>query len=173
MLHELIMFGGIAFWVITSLVVLLLFCSVESSDEAYSVYFPISVGLFYLFSKPPVIDTYLIITYLVIGLVWFLGVFRYKLSIVKKYLKDYPEYIKDGLVNLSAYSPNVKDYQRHSIVSEIYLEEPSFPRFFDRFFCWPISMIKMFFGDFMQFVYYSISDGLKNYKNNFLTGGKK
>lgn len=169
MLYNLIEFGGFLFW---SLVIIdFLFLSYLTSDGGIgsSFWFFISIGLFYGLSNPPVISWQYCLSYLCIGVVWCLFMFRYKLGKLKKYLKENPHYMVAGEVNFNVIPPKGSDVVPHEI-KKIHSKEPSFDSFISRIFCWPMNILNVVLSDFVEDLYNKVSDYLISYKNRFLAG---
>lgn len=163
MLYPLIVFGGIFFWVLVALASVLVFVFEEKGAS-----WLVAVGsliIFYGLSTPPAITWGWVGAYFLIGALWFLVVFQYRLTKLKRFLNANPQYMKEDengkkYVEISRYD--------NREMANIYLNEPSFDRFMNRTFCWPLSMLKIFLGDFVCDLYDRIAEGLKNYKANFL-----
>lgn len=155
MFYELIMFGGVLFWALFALLCIFELVWVET-DSVGGLGFIIGLALFYAFSQPPIIGWQWIVSYLVIGLVWFFVMFHWNLSKVRKYLKDNPE-MKEKTI-----------YGWDVDIRHIYDTEPSFSNFVDRLFAWPFSMIRVFFGDFIFEVYNQVAKFLVQYKDKYL-----
>ena len=171
MLFEVVVFGGFVFWLIFAVITFVLLLATETSDGVSGGFlFLCSIGLYYLFSNPPVLDWYWYAGYFVIGLVWFFVVFNYKLAVLKKWLDKNPEQIKES--NISGQYIDF-DHFKDKKYKKIYSEEPSFVRFFDRVFAWPLSMISIFLGDFSREIYEWIATYLESYKYKFLGINRK
>jgi len=168
MLYELVLFGGVFFWCLVAAVLTVVFFNVED-DEDYGgltgIFFPFCVAAFYVFSNPPTISIYWVLTYLLIGVSWFFMMFRYRLGKLRNWMKKYPagHFLgKDGKIS------TIKIMDENSKMYYIFRNEPSWGRFIDRLFCWPMSMIKMLVGDVVYDAYKWLEKKLIEYKNNFL-----
>ena len=142
MLHNLIEFGGLLFWIIVCLDVLLILAFLDESDSASAGVFAASIAAFYLLSTPPELCWQWICGYFVIGIFWFLAIFRYRIGKLKKFLVKYGFNINEH--KSVTYFLDSSSEDNASKMMNIYEYEPSFARFFDRLFCWPFSILKIF-----------------------------
>lgn len=161
MLVDLIMFGGVFFWIVFGVAMIAMLSMTDNQDDGAITVFLISVAAFFALTKPPQIflDWRLIVAYFGIGIVWWFFVFNIKLLKLKRYLDEDSRRVIDGTVN--------SVYLSREMLA-IYDSEPSFEKFFSRCFCWPLNMIKFFFKDFMQEVWRVISNFAVLYKNRLL-----
>jgi hypothetical protein len=168
MFYELIVFGGVAFWLLTVIVILIALSMVESLEEfsgasalqcgyiAFLVLFcNISLDLSPYWWSP--------VPYLLIGLLWFLFMMTHRVKSLRRWIDKQPD--PDQLRH---------DLQKgcpHTIPEEwlfIYKTEPSWPKFFDRVLLWPLSMVKFASRDMLKAVYDVCLDRLISYKNALL-----
>lgn len=159
MIYDLIAFGGIVFW---TLFVIAFIIEVAVQDTGASVVaFLISIAVFYGLSQPPDIDWIFITSYFVVGVVWWLIVFHYRLNVIKCWINLNQDKLKTG-----------KNLYLHSITDakvRLYFEkEPSLATFMDRVFCWPASMLRILINDIAEELYNKIAHWLKAYKARYL-----
>lgn len=168
MLYELIVFGGVAFWLLTAIVLIIAFSTVESIEEfstasaiqcAYIVFLilfcNISLDLSPYWWSP--------VPYLLIGFVWFLFMMTHRVKSLRRWIDRQP--------NSNEIRENLKGNDFRYVPSEwryIYKTEPSWPKFFDRILLWPLSMVKFASRDLLKAVYDVCVDKLVAYKHSLL-----
>lgn len=163
MLYELFEFGGIIFFIIIGIILWITFSYIESVDEG-----DIPIGLipiigtilFFLFTKVPEISIRWILAYLITGLIIFFLMFYYNLLKIRAFVS------KNKRSGITLEDILSKDRN----IEKLYRYEPSFTRFIDRVFCWPICIIKIFFKDMIYDIYTILHKHLTRYKNTFING---
>lgn len=168
MVYELIVLGGVAFWLITAIVFLTTLSMVESLDEfsgaamlqcGYIVFLVmfcnISLDLSKYWWSP--------IPYLLIGLLWFLFMMTHRVKSLRRWIdkQSNPDEIRADLKAGHGYK--IPDEWKH-----IYNTEPSWPKFFDRVLLWPLSMVKFASRDMLKAVYEVCVERLVAYKHALL-----
>jgi hypothetical protein len=145
-------------------------CLIDS--EGSIPVFIVGILAFYALSRPPILDWPWIVSYFVVGLVWWFVIFNLRLNKIRKYLKQNPSFIEDGKVkffyitNDSNRAINTVDMDRE--IRRLYESEPSFLTFSERLLCWPFSVAKFAFCDMMRSIYDSLSEMMVLYKNKIL-----
>ncbi len=170
MLHELIVFGGVAFWIITAIVFLLAICLVESVDE-FSGASVVQIGyvLFLVAFTNITLDLspywWCPIPYLIIGVLWFLFMMTHRVKQLRRWIDeqadpdDFRRKLKENKLSFH------RDREKWL---DIYKTEPSWPKFFDRVVLWPLSMLKFATRDLLRLVYDACTDALVRYRNSLL-----
>lgn len=167
MIYELIVFGGVAFWLITAIVFIMTLNLVESLDDisgasilqiGYIVFLVLFCNVGFDISK----YWWSPIPYLIIGLLWFLFMMTHRVKSLRRWIdkQSDPDEIRKSLKDCSEKIPNE---WRH-----IYVTEPSWPKFFDRVLLWPLSMVKFACSDMLKAVYDVRVDKLVAYKHALL-----
>jgi len=168
MLYPLIVFGGMWFWIIIALDVLFMLAWLDDDDSGggSAVAFGVSLGAFYALCEAPVLHWQWFAAYFVIGAVWFLAVFRYRIGKLKKFLTKKGHNKEKQSIHefLSDYSG--EGFNRAMLA--IYNREPSYGRFWDRMFCWPLSMLKIIFADLLVDAWDYLVTALNRWKKSFL-----
>lgn len=182
MLFELVIFGGTVFWVIFGLYIMALFSFGEEEGGYRAALLLLGGAIFYAISRPPIISWEWIVSYFVVGLVWWFLIFNVRLAKLRRYLKGNPEFIVGEKLLTQVYKEVTKinsasglEYKDSVLIKtmpnefvSIYNYEPSPTTFFDRTLCWPISMVKFACADLATMIYDQIVDSLVNYKKKFL-----
>ncbi len=169
MIYDVIIFGGLVFWVLFGIATLFMLIFTDSDKELPAIStFLISLLVFFGFSQPPSIDWKFFVGYFVVGAAWWFFVFNVRLLKLKTFLQKNPDYIKEGKIDIpySSYDNNQSTLNREMIT--IHENEPSFEKFFSRTFCWPLNMLKFLFSDLAVKVYEIVSRGAILYKNYLL-----
>ena len=164
MLYNFIEFGGVLFWIIVCLDILMILAFLDEKDSASAVLFGSSIGAFYLLSQPPELKWQWIAGYFVIGIIWFLVIFRFRIGKLKKFITKHG-YNKEE--KLETFLRNCAE-DKNDYMYNTYNCEPSYSRFFDRVFCWPFSMLKSFFADFISGLWDFICEYLIAWKKSYL-----
>ena len=171
MIYELVMFGGTFFWIIFAAYFLLITFVTDREGQSIPM-FIVGILVFYALSRPPILDWPWIVSYFVIGLVWWFIVFNLRLNKIRKYLKDSPSFIEDGKVKFWYITDNpnkaLNTVNMDREVRRLYESEPSFLTFSERLLCWPFSLAKFAFCDMMQGIYDVLSHTMVRYKNRIL-----
>lgn len=191
MLFGLFAFGGFSFTVFMCLWILILIFWTENEKAVVSAIVPLLIGIVILigltskesYEQYTLADFHInyktVAAYFGIGTAFFLIIFQMRLKRLKKYLDNNPHFKgvdEKGNFTVNRYVqvptregsdikvPKTMDSDMYTI----YQYEPSFVRFFDRVFCWPCSVIRIFLTDIVKDVYCYIRDFLVNYKNQYL-----
>lgn len=165
MIYELVMFGGTFFWIIFAAYFLLITFVTDREGQSIPM-FIVGILVFYALSRPPILDWPWIVSYFVIGLVWWFIVFNLRLNKIRKYLKENPHFIRDG--KIQSYSVAGNRIEIDPYVWKLHQSEPSFLTFSERLLCWPFSLAKFAFCDMMQGIYDCLSETMVQYKNRIL-----
>jgi hypothetical protein len=168
MVYELIVFGGVAFWLITAIVFLIALSLVESIDDfSGASVFQCGYILFLLLFCNINLDLspywWSPVPYLLVGLLWFLFMMTHRVKSLRRWIdkQPLPDEIRKQLKHGGRYSVETK--WRH-----IYETEPSWPKFFDRVLLWPLSMMKFASRDMLKAVYDACVERLVAYKHALL-----
>jgi len=160
MLTELIVFGGVFFWCVITFLFLAMISFAEKDDYANISIFIASLAFFYAFTKPPGVffDWRIVGGYFLIGTGWWFTVFNIKLLKIRKHIKE------KGAIKNGELIETMIDYEYRLMLRD----EPSFEKFFGRTFCWPMSIIKYFFSDVLQYAWDYVSGFFVYYKERIL-----
>lgn len=171
MLTELFIVGGIFFWIITAMFLIIIFSALENMSEIsvatifFAVYLVIIGGLTNFTKEFEVSITWWhVLLYLGIGCLWFLTRMTSNLRKLKRWIdsKSDSEEIKKSLSKFKYCNLVPSEYRR------IYESEPSFSKFFDRVILWPFCVLKYIFADLCFDIYSFFEKSLVKYKNSIL-----
>lgn len=159
MIFDLVVFGGVIFWIVVVATTILALGFLESSDEApvaCIIVGVITAILIVACDIPWAIRWWMPVAYLLIGLIWFMFMMTYRLRPLREWIKEDPtrkDLFKDNLVAIP------RD------LAKIYRTEPCYAKFFDRVLFWPLSMLKFALQDLAKAVYDSLVASLIRYKH--------
>lgn len=168
MVYELIVFGGVAFWLLTALAFLIILMTVDSVDY-FSFAFTVFVGYIAVFALFSDVNLDLgkywwgPILYLLIGLGWFLFMMTYRVRSLRRWMdsQEDPDAVRESLKGGDG--PYIPHQWR-----SIYNTEPSWPKFIDRVTLWPLSMLKFASRDLIEVVYNMCAARLVAYRDALL-----
>lgn len=170
MIYELFVVGGMIFWGLIAMTLILSYISLENED-GWAIILPLIcfLAIFGLSNAEiKTISINYIIAYFAAGAATWFFIFNTKLVKVRRFLKDKGIKSSSELFELTSKSLTYSERDKAKEIYNIYNSEPALDTFFSRILCWPLALLKFILGDFLEAIYESSKKWIINYKNSFL-----